>query len=73
MPDKLENHTSDGKGKEKRKSEEEERRRQESNGCTLIRYFKHTFWLKKKELFDGGGLFDGIVFKTAANFILTRI
>ena len=35
-PYKLQNHTNDGKGKEKRKSEEEERRRGEkSDGCTL--------------------------------------
>ena len=62
-----------GKERRKRKSEEEERRRrEESNGCTLIGCFGHTFGLKKK-MFDGRGLFDGIVFKTPANFILTRI
>lgn len=38
-----------------------------------IGYFKHTFWQGTKKMFDERGLFDGIVFKTAANVILTRI
>ena len=28
---------------------------------------------RRKKMFDGRGLFDGIVFKTAANVILTQI
>ena len=52
IPDKLQNHTNEGKGKErkKRKSQEEEwRRREKNNGCTLgfyNGYFGDRFWPK---------------------------
>ena len=72
LPDKLENYTSDGKGREKKKERggrKEKRRKQ----------WLHFSWLldmgfgSKKRLCDGKGPFGGNVFKTPANFTLTRI
>ena len=59
-PEKLQNHSNEGKGKEEKKSEEKERRgRKKSNGCTLSfyhSYFGDSFWPKK--LLDAKGLFQ---------------
>lgn len=73
MPGKLENHTSDRKGKEKRKREEEGGEDKKAMFALLLATLNILFGRGKKKMFDGRGLFDGIVFKTAANVILTRI
>ena len=56
-PYKLQNHTNDGKGKEKRKSAEEERRRGEkSDGCILV-IVMATLGIVLDELFNAKGSF----------------
>lgn len=72
LPGKLENHTSDRKGKEKKKREEEGEEDTKAMFALLLATLNILFGRGKK-MFDGRGLFDGIVFKTAANVILTRI
>ena len=72
LPGKLENHTSERKGKEKRKREEEGGEDKKAMFALLLATLNILFGRGKK-MFDGRGLFDGIVFKTAANVILTRI
>ena len=37
-PDKLQNHSNEGKGKEKKKERKEERDLEKGNGCTLSFY-----------------------------------
>ena len=51
-PEKLQNHTNEGKGKEKTKEpgEGKEKKKKKSNGCTLSfynSYIEHSFWPKK--------------------------
>lgn len=49
MPGKLENHTSDRKGKEKRKREEEGGEDKKAMFALLLATLKHTFWQGKKK------------------------
>ena len=68
-PEKLQNHSNEGKGKEKKKEQGEgkEEKRKKSNGCTLSFYnsfFGDSFWPKK--LFDTKGPFGDNVIKNPA-------
>ena len=66
-PDKLQNHTNEGKSKEKKMSEEDEKRRREkSKGCTLSFY---DGYFRDVLLLDGKGPFSGNVFKNPARYI----
>ena len=59
-PDKLQNHSNEGKGKNEMKK---------SNGCTLSFFNSHfgdSFWSKK--LLDAEGPFGHNVFKTPARY-----
>ena len=62
MHDKLENNTSEEKGK---REEKERRRREKSNGFPLSFFIGFNFG----KLFDGKGLFGGNIFKTADRHI----
>ena len=71
-PEKLQNQTNDGKGKEKDKVSEEKKRnrREKSNGCTLsfiIATLEIVFGRKK--LLDAKGPFGDNVFKNPARYI----
>ena len=62
-PEKLQNHSNEGKGKKKKKGREEKK----SNGCTLsfyISYFGEIFWPKK--LLDAKDTFGDNVFENPA-------
>ena len=66
-PDKLQNHTNEGKRKEKKMSEEEGKRKGEkSKGCTLSFY---NGYFGDVLLLDGKGPFSGKVFKNLARYI----
>ena len=56
-PEKLENHPSEGKGKEKKRKK---------TNVSLLAFILATYFGK---LFDGKGLFGGNVFKTPARHI----
>ena len=46
-PEKLENHSNEGKGKEKKKERgEEKEEKRENNGCTLLVFIKNC-WTQK--------------------------
>ena len=62
MHDKLENNTSEEKGKR----EEKERRRREKTNVSLLAFILATYFGK---LFDGKGLCGGNIFKTADRHI----
>ena len=66
-PEKLQNHSDEGEGKEKKKErgEGKEEKKKKSNGCTLRfynSYFGDSFWPKK--LFDTKGPFGDNAIKT---------
>ena len=73
-PDNLENHTSEGKGKEKKKERGggREEKRKKKDRWPLGRW--RSFWPKNK-LFDGRGRFGSNVFKNPARdkeeFVIT--
>ena len=56
-PDKLQNHTNDGKGKEKRKSAEEERRKEKIAMVALLVITMATLGIVLDELLDAKGPF----------------
>ena len=75
-PEKLQNHTNEGKGKEKTKEpgEGKEKKKKKSNGCTLSfynSYFEYSFWPKKTV--GRKGTFDDNVFKNPARYIQLKI
>ena len=67
-PEKLQNHSNEGKGEEKKKERGEgEEEKKKSNDCTVSfynSYFGGTFWPKK--LFDTKGPFGNNVIKNPA-------
>ena len=67
-PEKLQNHSNEGKGKEKTKErgEGKEKKEKKSNGCTLITATLNIV-LGRKKLLDGKGTFDDNVFKNPAS------
>ena len=66
-PEKLENHPSEGKGKEKRKGRGERKEEKRKNNFSLLAFILATYFGK---LFDGKGLqFGGNVFKTLARHV----
>ena len=58
MPEKLQNHTNEGKGKQKKKEREEgKEEKKKSNGCTLSFYNSYFGVFSRKKLLDAEGLF----------------
>ena len=65
-PNNLENHTSEGKGKEKKKRARRRKGGEEKKKRSVATWeMERSFWPKNK-LFNGRGLFGGKVFKNPA-------
>ena len=64
-PNKLQNHSNEGKGKEKNeeRGQGKEEKRKKSNGCTLSFY---NSYFGRKRLLDAKGPFGDNVFKNPA-------
>ena len=73
----LQNHSNEGKGKEKKKATEEIRKGGEEKRAMvallvfIMSYFGYSFW--PKNLLDGKGPFDDNVFKAPARYIQLNI
>ena len=67
-PEKLQNHSNKGKGKEKKKERREGKEEtKKSNGCTLGFYNSYFFWPKKR--LDAKGPFGDNVFINLSRYI----
>ena len=68
-PDKLQNHSNEGKGKEKKKERGEEKDLEKGNGCTLSLYISlEILFGPNKKLLDGKGPFGDNVVKNPARY-----